>query len=283
MSIQTSDADLKAAQEQPLSGLTLSAITNTAADDYLFKDIIITNSLGSSAHPIQTVGNPQVNAPIRDAIISYLSGAPSSLEISANGNPPDYSTQSCSVYLAGSVPSAEMTTASGYYGSCTVEFTADQTSPLAVSINSSGYESTQTQTITANNLSEFVLESFSASVAFAENNLSLNLDAATSVSLCDWSSSGFEDSSAFFNLTCNATTLILPSLLANADGGESGILDTFIAPLDAAAVNAILALYVASNAIYTSLTIGGTSASPTGSGITDKATLIANGNTVSTN
>jgi len=74
------------------------------------------------------------------------------------------------------------------------------------------------------------------------------------------------------------SSLVVPSSMGVNDQSL-----TINGSFGSATTNAILAAYVAGSASGGSLTIGGTSGAPTGTGITDKATLISNGVTVTTN
>jgi hypothetical protein len=165
---------------------------------------------------------------------------------------------------------------------CTANFNTYQTQSLTVSSifdpsrcsnNPSLGNTFYCPNLSSITLSENVVTSFTPFTAY----VSIYALTASSITLSDWSlDSSFYPFFQVYNSNASPTLTIPTSLAFNVPNDFF-----YIDNLSDTYVNALLAMYVATGCTSGNIVITG--ASPTGQGIVDKAALIANGVTVSTN
>ena len=269
MSIQTSDADLRAAQN-PVTGLTITGLTTTQLDTYVFQNCNISGSANDSSHPVKALGSLTIDS-------GYISGAITTLnyEFQANNG-----SNSCTI-ASGTVAAADIEAYGIGGGFASVSFTTSQTAPVELSLTTgddgSPYGTTMTCSAVANSAASVTL-SVNPSTSNNANSNSISCVNATTIDASGFLGSGASNMGDGFGLsTGTPTTLIVASSISITGGSDSWNGSW----TDATITNAILAAYVAGGGTSGTLTIQG--ASPTGTGITDKATLISNGISVTTN
>jgi hypothetical protein len=188
----------------------------------------------------------------------------------------DIQLQSNTLMTSFSAPSLTSIGGIGSFSGCSALASVTLTNLATVGLNVGGRLDFSSDTsLTA--LSLPALTSVGDYIAFSGCTLlaSVSLTSLTSVSE-GGSTFGFSGNACPALVTFNAPNVIITNnggvITFNADG------------LNAASINQILARCVASGLTNSDIELGaGTNAPPSGQGVNDKATLIANGNTVNTN
>jgi len=270
---QTSDADLKMAQN-PIVGATVFGVTDALADAAIFSGCTFVGpSVGSSGHPVKVAGATTVTNDANLGSLSensgaILTGTMTSLTVAGSNASVNF-TEATATLQSGSTPLLYLTSSTGGGIAAGSVFVGDQVSPISVSITTSGSAGSN-MAVTVDSCASLTLASCSLGDVFSE--MTISAAAATTVDVSGYAGAAV---STQFSLTCNASALTLPPALA---GGP--YVDTWNGPFDYATVNAILNLYINAGVSGSTITLGGPSISPDPDLV---STLTGLGNTVTTN
>ena len=257
---QTSDADLKATQF-PVNGFTLSNITNSQLDAYVFNNCTFLTNDSSSGHPFNITGtDSNINGGgnafskgVSSGKITLLTGGTSTLTVQGTGS-------------AGELAFSSDSTVTLQIGT----ILTSQTTPLKGDLAGFGSHGTNL-TLTANNVGSFLLGTFSP--AYTGNVYAVSVTSATSVDVSSFS--GMASYGDTWNLTAGqeATAVVVAGsipIFGSNDTWSLGRSDS---------VDAVWASYAAGAGATGSVTTTG--ATPSSGGLASIATCISNGITVS--
>lgn len=253
-----------------IDGFTLSNLTNAQLDAYVFNNCTFLTADSSSGHPYNLTGT---NTIYNGSSAQYIIGNADALELYVTNATGTFTLTGSSATI---VPWS-VTSGGNLGSSCTV--TTTQTVALIGGISAADDGSATSicsATLNANSTLAYTCPGIGTGAANG-SALAVNV---TSAAVLDFSACALFGVTSLDSWTLTAG--VPTSFIAPASINLSGNTDTWNGSwTDSAITNTILAAYAAGGGTSGTLTIGG--ASPTGQGIIDAATIIANGVTLTTN